>query len=433
MSDTAELQALVDAAAPNSVINLTPNRTYVVAPPDSTPNAAQGVTIPVGKAGIRIAGSGTSIVQATGVPSSFSSFLVQAPWVTLAKLWLGGGTQAPPVEADQHRHGVFVSAQGFRSHLVESTGHTGDGLYLYIGADDAVVDSCHLWGNFRNGATFGGRAARCVFVGGHMHENGAQQLDVETKGNGPVTDLTIHNVTLDAGGDYALTLGGTGFSVTSSQINGGIFMTAAAKGTIERCTGTMPELSDKASVTVWGACSDIALQHNTFVNNQAERGIWVARTNVGPPNRIRIENCDVTVGRTGAQGIQVSGSIDTRILGGAMHGNGVAAPAPGISCRSVSVTDPVYRFEVSGTRIEDFGAYGITLSGLGVTPEAVIRYAYLAGLSIGNSAGRSSLKTGVIMSSSVQTLVRTATGSVFGPGVTPYASIPASVLQVQVQ
>lgn len=425
MSDTAELQALVDAANPGDIIELTPYRSYVVAPTSSAP---QGVLIPPTKVGIRMHGSGTSIVQATGVPSSFSSVMVKAPRFAIGGIIFRGGTQAPPVEADQHRHGLFVAASGMTAYCVNATGHTGDGIYLYVGADDALLRDCQAFGNLRNGFTFGGAAARGTFVGCRAFGNFAQQFDVETKSNGPVSNLVLRDCKIDALADYAITLGGPGFSLVSCEINGGINITNATDGTIERCWGSNPATSDKASVTVWGACTDIHLMKNTFVNATAKRGFWIASTNVGNPNRILVDRCDVSTGADGAAAVQISGAIDSSVIGGTMRGNGVRfANRAGISVRSVNVGAPIERFDARDVRLENFGQFGIGFAGLSTTPNALIKRAYVSGLSVG-AVGR--VATGIASDGALLTLVR-GPGNVMDPGGIPL-SIPASVQQIVV-
>jgi hypothetical protein len=428
MSDTAELQALINAATPGSTINLTPNRVYVVAPPDATPTAAQGVTVSTGP--IRMAGSNTVIMQASGVPSSFSSIMVQpgGAGFVLDGVDLYGGAQQPPVEADQHRHGMFIAAAGCRIVNVTSHSHTGDGLYCYIGADSAVFDQCVAHDNKRNGWTLGGACDGVALIECHAFFNGAQQVDTESKSNGQVRNLSLNRCSLSSGQDYALTLGGYGFNVLNSAIDGGINIVGASDGTIERCQGTIGVASDAATITIKGNCSDIRLLGNRFANGTAKRGIWIISTGVGAsPNRILVDRCELNMGADGAAGVQISGAISSSVIQCTLRGNGVrVAGRAGISVRSVNISEPIQRFEARECRVQDFGQLGVGFAGLLATPNATITSAYVSGMSFGNSPGRSSLATGIATDNALQNLI-TGSGNAADPGVALLGPLPAGV------
>lgn len=422
MNDTEELQALVDAAGSGSTINLTPGRTYVVAPTSSAP---QGVMIPMGKFNLRMYGPGSRIVQASGVPGSFSSIMVNGSGFRLEGVVLNGGTQTGNTG---HRHGCFVAAPGFEAIGIMSDEHDGDGLYCYIGADRAALIDSSFNRNLRNGVTFGGKMNGPSMTGCEVEGNVAIQVDVEPNGNGPVDGLVISRCKLTAPdqlNDYVLTLGvgGHGGHVLYSELNGGVKISDATEVVIDRCTGT--NHTDKASVTVWGRCNGVDILRSTLFADVAKQGIWVAGTaEDAMPARVRLEQVQMLTGADGALMLRVSATKSIAVVGGLYRGNGVpVAGRPGIAIRSLFPNAPIERVELRDARVESSGQLGLAISGDTVTEDdgtkadARINTVFMSGMSFGNSQGASSLtRVGVI--AQVRSLVAGPPG-VVDPGVSP--------------
>ena len=400
MSDTGELQALINAARSGDTIELTSGRTYVVAPTSSAPQGIATV-----KSDLCMRGRGARIVQASGVPGSFSSIMVNSPGFRLEGVEINGGFQA---ESTNHRHGCFVAAPGFMAIDVLSTGHDGDGIYLYIGADQATLIDSSFNGNLRNGVTFGGKMVGPCMIRCDAKGNTAIQVDVEPNGNGPVDGLVIDRCKLTATtglNNYVLTLGvgGNGAQVLYSELNGGVKISDAAEVVIDRCTGL--NFTDKASVTVWGNCDGIDILRSTFNAYVAKQGIWVAGTAENAmPSRVRLEQVGMTTGADGALMLRVSATRSIAVIGGLYLGNGVpVAGHPGIAIRSLFPNAPIERVELRDVRVESSGQIGLAITGDTITDhdgtktQARVSTVFMSGMSFGNSSGLTSLtKVGVI-------------------------------------
>lgn len=426
MSDTTELQALVDAAVASGDKHIyLPPRTWVL---DRGGRADGGpcVTFPPAAAGLTLVGAGqgaTVLRMADDSPPSTRTLYAQAPGLTLAGLTLDGGVQA---DQDEHRAGLFATAPGLRLIDVEARGHTGDGVYLFTGADDALLSGCSATGNHRNGVTIGGALTGATLLACRLTSNGAQQFDTEPGAGQVVSRLRLVRCVLDALGasdDYVLTLGGSSLAgagvdvlVDGCTLNGPVNVVWGAGVVLAGCRGV--NSTAKPCVTM-SRTGSLRVSGCDLTATRARYGILVQGTGEGSTPDAVIEDTCVTCLAPGATGLYASCVRTFAARRCVLVGAGAPSPgSAGINVRAVAFDAPAQRVAVEGCDVRSFGDAGVTLSGNtrvnadGTRTHAHLAEVWVSGNVVGNLPGQASQRRGFVLDDGTGI----ATRLLYGPG-----------------
>jgi hypothetical protein len=268
--DRAAIQAALDSGASEVVV---PVGTYVV-------GRGAGYWCLSISAGVTLRGEtrdGAVLQQAPGIAGSVRLLQVAAAGVAIRDLTLDGNRARQT--ADEHRAGVFATgAPDLAIRGVTARGFTGDGFYLYLGSNNAVIDDVLATDNDRNGITFGGGTSGGTVTASRFIANAVQQFDSEPGNGNTVDGLTVRGNTIDAMGrsnDYALTISGSssaarsrGWTVEGNVINGGIFVVSADAIAVRGNVGVNP--TTKASATVYRGSDGVTIKGNRFTMTQTQ-------------------------------------------------------------------------------------------------------------------------------------------------------------------
>ncbi len=368
--DRAALQAAIDKAASGTGEVALPAGRFVISRAGNQP---YGLKLPHG---VRLHGAGrdkTVLQQAPGTPASVRLLFVTGEDIVIEDLTLDGDKREQA--ADQQRHGMF--AQG-TDHLVvrrvTARDFTGDGFYLYAGANHSTFSDVLATSNDRNGITLGGAMDGTLLEHSKFIGNKGQQVDSEPGGKNVVANTKIVDCDLDGAGvssEYVLTCSGTaannhghGWTVTGNRINGGVFVVWAEHVVISDNVGVNP--TPKSSVTVYRSSTDVTITGNKFKQTATGTvGIAIVGTAASGPQRVVVSNNQIDTSEKSI-GVQAEGAQTVVISDNVLRGAGRAARgAAGIVLRA---TNPAVDFEravVKGNRISNFGARGIAIMGNG--------------------------------------------------------------------
>lgn len=418
----AEIQSLLDATPSGGTLDL-PAGSYFVTRAGS---AYYALRVP---AGVRVRGNGTTIRQAPGIGASVRTFQMDGAGATLENLT--GDGDAANQTVDEHRAFAFVAAADCTLRGVTAHDFTGDGIYVYTGADRALVENCTATGNRRNGITIAGGTGVRVY-GGAFAGNAAQQVDSEPGSPTHVDDVTIADALIDSGtvADFALTISGSssasrsrGWRVTGCTIHGGVNI-------------------------VW--CDDVALVGNTIVNNglgstagkygvriyRTNDGITIARNTIQMPNaaqsyasavyatgtggtsrptNVTVVDNDITCASPSAIGLRFDGCGSVTAVGNRMVGAGIVnAGGAAIYARA---TDPSVPFDLAtfvGNVAAGFGSKGLAIQGNGASQLTRVR-------AVGNTFGDATAvqTVGISLDDGTHALqASNIVGNAYGAGVT---------------
>ncbi len=416
MSDTTQIQGMIDAAVASGQRLVTiPAGTWVL---DRGLNTSGGpcLTAPLGTTGLRIQGAGmgaTVLTLAPGVPASSRTLYVNGPGTVVSDITFAGD---PLSLSDEHAAGLFVQAPGFIGYNIEARGHVGDGIYLYSGASDCVLDRCLSTGNHRNGITFGGTMDGVSVINSQFLGNGAQQVDTEPGVGTIVSGLLLKRCRMDGqgiSGDYVLTLGGAGplssseghdVAVIDCELNGGIYAVWGRNIVLDGCYGT--NTTPHGTLSVWRSARNIEVVRCNFTTSTAYAVLITGTGDTSMPSNVSIEDSMITCTANDANGIVANAVDSLRVAGCTVRGNGVhsATHAYAIGARATTFARPGRRVEIAENRLESFGERGIILGGnvladptTGVRTFAHIQDVVIRGNSIGNGPGISSLTHGMVL------------------------------------
>jgi hypothetical protein len=370
--DRAAIQAAIDrAAAHGGGVVALPAGKFAISRADGQP---YGLRVP---GGVQLRGAGqdrTMLLQLPGTPESVRLVFATGADIAIEDLTLDGGKRGQT--PNEHRHGVFaLDTDRLIVRRVTAQNFTGDGFYLYKGANRSTFTRVLATGNDRNGLTLGGAADGTVIEHSKFIANKAQQVDSEPGGSDVVSNTRLVDNDLDTGGaseQYVLTCSGTsaatpgrGWTVTGNRIHGGIFVVWADRVVIADNTGTNP--TRKPSVSVYRSSSDVTIRRNRFtVTAAGVAGIAVIGTQASGPRRVVITGNTIETTSPTGLGIQATGAETVTITDNTLRGAGRRSPGnAGIILRAAN---PAVDFEsaiVRGNRISNFGERGIAVMGNG--------------------------------------------------------------------
>lgn len=412
-----EIQALLDATPAGGTLTL-PDGEYPVSRAGSMYYALH---VP---AGVTVRGSGATVIkQASGTAASVRVFQMDGAGATLERLTIDGNYAAQTV--DEHRAGVFITAADVTVRDLISRNFTGDGVYVYTGADRAFIDRVTATGNQRNGITIAGGTGVTV-VGGLYTGNLAQQVDSEPGTPNTVDDVTIANVTIDAGAstDYALTISGssaayksTGWRVTGCVITGGINVVWADDVFVASNTITLPYAK---ALRVYRTSSRITIARNTiYQTNAALRypsAIFVVGTGTdSAPADVLITGNSIFCNAPSSLGIRLEGILSASVVDNVLVGADSAfASASGVYVRTTNISQPIALVTILGNSIIGFGQRGVDIRG---NLTATITKLRIIGNAIGENSPPQTI--GVVLDDGTHPVQSSdLLGNVYGTGVT---------------
>jgi Pectate lyase superfamily protein len=345
--------------------------------PDGTYLLARGpgfwcVTVPADTSLRGQSRDGTVLKQAGGVAGSVRLLEIDHPDVLVHRMTLDGNKTEQT--ADEHRAGIFASgAVRLVVSDVTARNFTGDGFYVYAGANDTSWINVSSTGNVRNGITFGGGSVGGVVSGSEFRGNLVQQLDSEPKNGNTVDGLTISDSIFDGdgvSGDYVITVAGSGaaarssdWSIVRSVINGSVQIAWAQDVVLARNVGVNP--TTKPAVRVYRRSDGIAIVDNTLsLSGAAGQVIDVTGTGAGQmPDHVLIARNTLSTGTANAHGVNILNARNTTVTDNIMTGSGVAAAfVSGVRVKASVPLDPIQSATVTGNRISNFGQWGVSLA-----------------------------------------------------------------------
>lgn len=412
-----EIQALLDATPAGGTLTL-PDGEYPVSRAGSL---YYSLHVP---AGVTVRGSGATIIkQADGTAASVRVFQMDGAGAALERLTIDGNYAAQT--PDEHRAGVFITAADVTIRDLVSRNFTGDGIYVYTGADRAFIARVIATGNQRNGITIAGGAGVTV-VGGLYAGNLAQQVDSEPGTPNTVDDVTIANVTIDAGAStqYALTISGSsatyksaGWRVTGCVITGGINIVWADDVFIASNMITLP---DAKALRVYRNSSRITIARNTLYQTNAAlsypSAIFVVGTGTdSAPSDVVITGNSLFCNAPSSLGIRLEGILSASVVDNVLVGaDSTFSGASGIYVRTTNISQPISLVTILGNSIIGFGQRGVDVRGNLTATITKLRI-------IGNAIGENSppQTVGVVLDDGLHPVQSSdLLGNVYGTGVT---------------
>lgn len=395
--DRADLQALL---VPGDVY-LT-SRTYVLG---QSPGLYWSIDVP---AGVRLHGNGAVLQAADGLGASIRLLHVSGADVLIEGLELVGNKTARPVS--EQSHGLFAQdAPGLRIRSLTAHDFPGDGIALYSGVSDAVVEDVTLRDNNRDGLSVIGAVSRLLVERATLRNNRAQQFDSEPGGSSRIDDVTLSHLTVDPGTstDWGVTISGASalaqggpWRIVDSTIGGGVLLTWARDVVLAGNTitgGAHP------AIEAYRTCTGIDVVGNTLTGSVTVIGTG----SVGQqPSGVRI------VGNKINGGVGVEGALDLTLTDNAITGTA----GTGVALRATVPEVAFARATVARNTISGFGVRGLLVMGYGASR---LGYLELAGNSF------SGVPTAALLDDGTHALQSLAAyDNRYGAGVARIAGIP---------
>jgi hypothetical protein len=407
--DRTAIQAALNAGA-GGTVHVPAGRWFV----SRAGSAYFALTIPAGTTLVGESRDSSVLLPLGNTAPSVRVLEVDAPGVTIQSLGVDGSAIA--ADGNHQRHCVFARGPGLALRDVRLTGCSGDGLYLYPGADGATLDRVVSERNGRNGATV--NASGTTVTASMFRLNAAQQFDSEPGSPGHVDNVRITGSTFDAMGasaDYVLTICGSAGGQSANwfahgnTINGGTYIAWASDIELSRNAGLNP--TAKSSVSVYRTAERVRIADNTFAVPAAEYNIAITGTGTGQAAT------DVTVTGNrlsgGKYGIGVSGAVSVTIADNVLTGrDGVAAIA-------VRATNPLVPFATATLRHNTATGHdrGLSVAGMvGSTPTLTLLVASdnALGGSMYLDEGSGALQRAELTNNTPATVARWPAGAVLG-------------------
>lgn len=339
----------------------------------------------------------------------------------LSDLTLDGNKSNQTV--NEQRHGIFATTcNRLRVSRVISKNFTGDGFYLYAGANGSVFSECYVTANDRNGITFGATLNDCTLTACIFSGNVAQQVDSEPGSGSIVSDIRILGCTLDGAGvssEYVLTCSGDGGSTSGTgwQVIGNTLRGPTRIGRITHGSFIGNKVyngTDLPGFDVYKYAKSVTIADNTIqqtITTGNEPGIGMLGSNGDYPDDIVVEGNAIMVASAAAYGISAEGCTSVTINNNTIEGTGVFdSLAAGIVVRATNST--YFRSAVVvGNTIRNFGDIGISIRG-NTALSATISALDVSHNVVENDAG--SMTKGIAMSADEgATLAATVVGNQF--------------------
>lgn len=338
------------------------------------------LTIPANTQLVGLDAMGASVLlQASGIGANVRTLQAAAPNIVIAGITLDGNAQNQV--ADEHRAGIFaVGAVGIDIHDVVARNHTGDGIEISIGSNNAQIWRVTCTANHRNGLTFGGGTVGGKVSSCHLFGNVVQQLDTEPGATFRVDGVEVEGCTIGPGqGDYAMTVAGGGPTVRSSgwnihdnDIDGSLEVVWADD--IKIHNNAIVNSTNKPTIQVYRICNRIDIRDNELSLSPVPGGgasgdsvIAVTGTGVGQqPDWVTVERNRVASAVGPAHGVHATCVGTIMVFDNVLNGAAIEdLYASGVYARTTVDGAPVGAVIVHRNRIRNWGAFGVSLAGNG--------------------------------------------------------------------
>jgi hypothetical protein len=320
----------------------------------------------------------TIFSQATGIATSVRLLRYEGDDCAAMNFTLEGNKASQSV--NEHRHGIIaVGAARLLVEQVTAQNFTGDGFYLHLNTNDAIVRSCTGSSNDRNGVTVGAQLYDLLIKGNTFSSNQFQQIDCEPgSGNIPERISVIGNVAnCGSGNDYCIALGGPsnteltrGWTIRGNIVTGSIYSVWAQDIVIEGNTIVNP--TTKSCVEVYRKNVNTKVHGNSITltgSQTSTAGVYIQGAGTGDaPTTIDVRDNTIVVGSANpAQfGIRAEASISVVLEDNDLTGGAVANSLnSGIYIRPTNAAEDWETVEINRNAVRNFGNYGIGLFGNG--------------------------------------------------------------------
>lgn len=371
IDDRAAIQRAIDHAAATGDEVYFPPGTYLTSRAGS---AYYCLRVP---AGVKLRGAGqlSTTIQQTVVDPGVRLLWVTGADVAIEDLALDGNRDAQLV-ASEWRHGIFAYATTrLVIRRVTAEHFTGDGIYLYTGATDTIIDVVEASGNARNGLTFGAQVTGVDVRTSVFRANAVQQIDSEPGGVAVVSGVSITGSVLDGTGsnDYALTVSGTSplyqahnWRITDNRIDGAVFVVGARDVTL--VGNYINNHTTKPSVEISRSSTRVRLSGNdvraTQMTTASVPVVFVVGTAGSGPSDILIAGNRLSLAYERSFGVRAEGAVSVTIAGNEFIGPGPAAPPySGVYLRATHPDRPFERAVVADNVIRGFGWRAVSVHG----------------------------------------------------------------------
>ena len=335
----------------------------------------------------------------------------------------------------EHHAGLFVgpNLDGFTLIDCDITNFQGDGLQIYNGVSNALIQNDYFGWNQRSGMSFTPtiptlpvrtpRVTGCTFEG-----TTNQSIDNE---HGPVIDAEIDNNHLIAGSnDYQMTCSGyidiiddpnrsQGWHIHDNVIEGSLLMIRCQEILVER--NTFNNATTKSGIEISRGCHKIRVRDNVVSMTQTSTsnvsGILVVGTSEvdAGASEVLLQGNTVTLAHASAHGIEVNSAISVEVIDNVLTGQGgSAAGFAGVRMRPAIEPRVFKRGVIDGNTITNFGQYGVQFTG---NLTSKLLYARVTRNLFVNTAGP--MTTAISCGDSVKPVQRLEIGdNILGTGVT---------------
>lgn len=335
----------------------------------------------------RVHGAGqgaTTITMAGGTAGSVVVLNLSGNGASLQDLTLDGN-KAGQLDNEEHRHGVMVQdGAGIRISRITAQNFTGDGVYLFHGLSDTVVEDSTVQNNNRQGLTVGMQQTGTTISGNRLVGNFFHQLDSEP-GNDVITHVTVVNNVMQASpGNSAMTAtGATGnpggnWVITRNTLTGGVFIVGGHNiAVIDNAITSV----DTPPVWIKNDAADIMVFNNTLTETGTGdhlSGVLLEGTQpkaadgtlLPPlmPSGVSIVHNLISSAATDGMGVRAIGALDITVTGNTIIGPGAAnATSNGVGFRATIAARAALRCVVTDNTISGV-AIGVGISGNGTVP-----------------------------------------------------------------
>lgn len=358
-ADTLGDRALLQAMLVPGDVYLAP-RVYVL---DQAPSRYWSLDVP---AGVRLHGNGSVLLAADTLGDGIRLVHVSGAGILVEDLELVG-SKATRVAGGQS-HGLFAQdTPGLRLRMLSAHDFPGDGIALYSGVADAIVEDVTLSDNGRDGLSVIGSVSRLLVSRAVLRNNRAQQFDSEPGGTSLISDVTLSHLTVDPGAstDWGVTISGAGalaqggpWRILDSTIAGGVLLTWARDVVI---AGNVISGGTHPALEAYRTSARVDVVSNTLAGTGL--AIDIAGTgSVGQqPSAIRLTGNAITAN----SGVLVEGALDVTLTDNTITGTGV--PGNGVALRATVPAVDFMIARLARNTIAGFGTRGVLVAGYGTS------------------------------------------------------------------
>lgn len=316
---------------------------------------------------------------------------IDQPDVKLRRFSMDGQYSLQPISVTdaeksgaEHNAGVIVTAPHVTIEDVIANRFTGDGIYIYTGANYFVGTRLVCMYNQRNGATIGGAADNVSISYSKFVGNRVTQFDEEPAGDlgHLINNARFYRCVFD-GFDGAnvsqqpvLSISGSsatdrsnGQRIVECEINGSAIVIWCNDTRFEKCWGINGTIQPSIMFyrTNNGGRVDDCIFTTTQTTQANSAVIAAVGSAEGGPANIVISNSRLyALGHPHAFGVRADACVSVRVEDTKMYGPGIFSPgSAGLVARAGSPARNVKHIVVRRCHVENFGTYGVNIMGNG--------------------------------------------------------------------